>query len=105
MRPAYLAWLLAVHTEGVSDDAIEPPVPAGLAKLTAAQEAMVEFLRIDIDLIAAAARGSAAPTDEAAPFHRWLMGLSTRDFDVSRFRRLPELAIARHLYGAKPVRP
>jgi hypothetical protein len=31
--------LLAVQAEDVGDDAVEPPVPAGLAELTAAQEA------------------------------------------------------------------
>jgi hypothetical protein len=29
LRPAYLAWLLAVHAEDVGDDAVEPLVPAG----------------------------------------------------------------------------
>jgi hypothetical protein len=60
LRPAYLAWLLAVAADDIYDDAEEPPVPAGLRKLTAAQEALLEFLRIDIDLVAAAASGSAA---------------------------------------------
>lgn len=60
LRPAYLAWLLAVTAGDLDDAAEEPPVPAGLAELTAAQEAMVEFLRIDVDLGAVAARGSAA---------------------------------------------
>ena len=62
LRPAYLAWLLAVEADDIADDAKEPPVPAGLAELTAAQEAMIDFLRIDVDLVAAAASGSAAPT-------------------------------------------
>lgn len=59
LRPAYLAWLLAVSAGDLEDDAEEPPVPAGLAELTSAQEAMVEFLRIDVDLVWAAASGSA----------------------------------------------
>ena len=102
LRPAYLAWLLAVHAEDMGDDAIEPPVPAGLAELTAAQEAMVEFLRIDLDLVAAAASGSAAPTDDAAPFHRWLMGLSTRDKDawLNRAAQDPGLALGGELLRA-----
>ena len=102
LRPAYLAWLLAVHSEDMGDDAIEPPVPAGLAELTAAQEAMVEFLRIDIDLVAAAASGSAAPTDEAAPFRRWLMGLSIRDKDawLKRAAEDPGLALGGELLRA-----
>jgi hypothetical protein len=32
---------------------VEPPVPTGLAKLTAAQRALVQFLRIEEDLVAA----------------------------------------------------
>jgi hypothetical protein len=102
LRPAYLAWLLAVHAEDMGDDAIEPPVPVGLAKLTAAQEAMVEFLRIDIDLLAAAASGSAAPTDDAEPFRRWLMGLSTRDKNawLSRAAEDPDLALGGELLQA-----
>ena len=102
LRPAYLAWLLAVHSEDMGDDAVEPPVPAGLAELTAAQETMVEFLRIDIDLVAAAASGSAAPTDEAAPFRRWLMGLSIRDKDawLNRAAEDPGLALGGELLRA-----
>lgn len=65
LRPAYLAWLLAIEGNQVDDDVEEPPVPARLARLTGAQEAMVEFLRIDVDLVAAAAGGSAAVSDGA----------------------------------------
>jgi len=79
LRPAYLAWLLAADGDHVDDDAEEPPVPTGLAKLTAAQEAMVEFLRIDVDLVAAGAGGSAAVTDDDAAFRRWLAALSDKD--------------------------
>jgi len=102
LRPAYLAWLLAVHSGDMGGDAVEPPVPAGLAELTASQEAMVEFLRIDIDLVAAAASGSAAPTDEAAPFRRWLIGLSIRDKDawLSRAAEDPGLALGGELLRA-----
>lgn len=102
LRPAYLAWLLAVHAEDVGDDAVEPPVPAGLAELTAAQEAMVEFLRIDVDLVAAAASGSAVPTNEAEPFRRWLMGLSARDKDawLNRAAEAPGLALGGELLRA-----
>jgi hypothetical protein len=79
LRPAYLAWLLAVAADDLDDDAEEPPVPAGLAELTAAQEAMVEFLRIDVDLVSAAASGSAAVTEDRAPFRRWLAALPAKE--------------------------
>ena len=78
LRPAYLAWLLAVNADDIDDDAEEPPVPAGLADLTAAQEAMVEFLRIDVDLVAAAGSASAASTEDGAPFRRWLVPAEPR---------------------------
>jgi hypothetical protein len=64
LRPAYLAWLLAVSADDLEDDAEEPPVPVGLATLTAEQEAMVEFLHIDGDLVAAAAIGSVATFED-----------------------------------------
>lgn len=54
LRPAYLAWLLAAQQDDVDKEVTEPPVPAGLAELTFAQKAMVTFLHIDRDLIAAA---------------------------------------------------
>jgi hypothetical protein len=51
LRVAYLAWLLAVQSGGVREKRVEPEVPRGLSDLTAAQDAMVEFLRIDEDLL------------------------------------------------------
>ncbi len=102
LRPAYLAWLLAAQAEDVDDDDAEPSVPAGLAELTAAQEAMVEFLRIDVDLVAAAARGSAATTADGEPFRRWLVGLSTREKDawLERAADEPDLALGSELLRA-----
>jgi hypothetical protein len=103
LRPAYLAWLLAVQVEDVNDNATEPPVPAGLAELTAAQEAMVELLRIDVDLVAAAASGSAAPTDDRSPFRRWVVaGLSAKEKDawLRRAADEPDLALGGELLRA-----
>ena len=68
LRFAYLAWLLAVETGDVDDEAVEPTVPAGLRKLTAAQRAVVDFLRIDIDLVAAAASGNPVASDDGKSF-------------------------------------
>lgn len=70
LRSAYLAWLLSVQADDVDDDAMEPPVPPGLAELTSAQQAMIEFLRIDVDLVAAAAMASATMTDDRQPLLR-----------------------------------
>jgi hypothetical protein len=56
LRVLYLGWLLRVQAGDVGEDAAEPAVPAGLAQLSGAEAALVEFLRIDLDLIAAATR-------------------------------------------------
>ena len=66
LRPLYLAWLAGHNTAEADDyswgrnpDAdLEPPVPPGLATLTAAQRALADFLRLDDDLLAVAARTS-----------------------------------------------
>jgi hypothetical protein len=75
LRCAYLAWLLAVQSGDVGDDAMEPPVPPGLATLTAAQQGMAAFLRIDVDLLAAAARGSSEPAEDDDAVRGWIARL------------------------------
>jgi hypothetical protein len=102
LRSAYLAWLLEVNAGDIDDDADEPPVPAGLAELTAAQGAMVKLLRIDLDLVAAAASGSAPLTKDGAPLRRWLAALSAREKDAWLRRAVndPELALGGELLRA-----
>lgn len=99
LRAAYLAWLLAVQAGEVDDDDAEPPVPPGLRDLTAAQEAMAEVLRIDPDLVAAAASGSAAATDDREPLLRWVVALSAKEKDawLKRAVKQPDLAIGTEL--------
>jgi len=63
-RALYLAWLLAVQHGELASHATEPLVPAGLGQLNAPLKAFADFLRIDGDLIAAAAQRSSA---QAAP--------------------------------------
>jgi len=55
LRMAYLAWLLAVQAGEVGARALEPPLPGGLGALPAPLAAFAEFLRVDQDLLAAAA--------------------------------------------------
>jgi hypothetical protein len=54
----YLGWLLGVQQGDVEEEAVEPPVPAGLSRLDAPHRAFVDFFRIDRDLLAAAAQAS-----------------------------------------------
>ncbi|MEC3978736.1 hypothetical protein [Amycolatopsis sp. H20-H5] len=73
LRPLYLAWLAAYgvweRDEDVfdrdADDDLEPPVPPGLGRLTAAQRALADFLRLDDDLLTTAAQAS-PPLEETA---------------------------------------
>jgi hypothetical protein len=50
LRALYLGWLLCAQSGDLADDEVEPPVPAGLAQLSASLESLVEFLRVDTDL-------------------------------------------------------
>ncbi|WP_245713870.1 hypothetical protein [Nocardia vaccinii] len=71
LRPHYLAWLSAYGAwerdedlfDREADDDLEPPAPPGLGALTASQRALADFLRLDADLLAIAAQGS-APLDQ-----------------------------------------
>jgi hypothetical protein len=73
----YLAWLLCVQAGELDDGTREPPVPPGLGALTAPLKAFAEFLRLDLDLIAVAAAGSATPveTSSDAEVARWVAAL------------------------------
>lgn len=76
LRPLYLTWLCALSAGEYGSaadlddggEAIhEPPVPAGLGRLTAAQQALAAFLRVDPDLLAAAAEASQDLDHRARP--------------------------------------
>ena len=82
LRALYLLWLLSVQVGEVPDDAVEPPVPAALDALTGSQTAMVEFLRIDRDLIEVAAAGSPPARQQRVDVARWVSGLSAAERDA-----------------------
>jgi hypothetical protein len=112
LRVAYLAWLLAVQSGGVAEKSVEPAVPPGLTDLTAPQDAMVEFLRIDEDLILAAAEGSDPISDDRTALTAWTLALSPRAKDEWLRRAVddPELALGGELLRAfrakaKPAPP
>lgn len=77
LRSLYLGWLSGIHE--FNDDTLEPPIPAGLGELTAAQTALVEFLEIDVDFVSAAAIASPPLVDNRsdADHQTWLDSLST----------------------------
>jgi hypothetical protein len=80
-RVAYLAWLLAVQDGEVDGAAPEPPVPRGLAGGSAPLTALAEFLRLDQDLLAAAAESDDEDRDEPGHFRAWVKSLPAREWE------------------------
>lgn len=82
LRALYLAWLTSAQAKELDDDEVEPPVPPGLASLSASQSSLAEFLRIDQDLLAVASSVS-PPLDgdelSEAELTRWVEALPERE--------------------------
>jgi hypothetical protein len=84
-RALYLGWLLAVQTHEIDESTPEPPVPPGLDDLNVSLDRFADFLRIDGDLIAAAAECS--PGEQAASLSEreietWVSNLSSQEKDA-----------------------
>jgi hypothetical protein len=77
LRCLYLGWLLCVQNGEVPDKRPEPPVPAGLGRLSASLGSLIDFLAIDGDLVAAAAADSAPlnPGPSRADLDIWIRNL------------------------------
>jgi hypothetical protein len=85
LRALYLGWLAGVSAGEVEDDAVEPEVPPGLSQLSGAQQALVEFLEIDPDLVAAAAVASRVPGDawkDDDSVDVWVQGLRRHEIEM-----------------------
>jgi hypothetical protein len=63
LRSLYIGWLAFIAGEMMDDDDVEPLSVGGLANLTAAQQALAEFLEVEPDLLAGAGMGSPAAQD------------------------------------------
>ncbi|BCB86072.1 hypothetical protein [Phytohabitans suffuscus] len=90
-RLLYLAWLLCVQGRELDDEEPEPPIPPGLGDLSGPLRALGDFLRLDPDLLAAAAEASPplkpdAPS--AAALGRWVRQLPEGDKDAALLRLL-----------------
>ncbi|KAB8188583.1 hypothetical protein FH608_043225 [Nonomuraea phyllanthi] len=101
LRPLYLAWLSAYGTWERDEDAfdyekedeLEPPVPPGLGSLSAPQRALADFLRLDDDLLAAAAEAS--PPAQPVQHNRtaltaWIGALPAKRKDALLLRVIEE---------------
>jgi hypothetical protein len=83
LRLLYLGWLLAVQSDDVDDADTEPPVPAGLGKLSAPLRAVADFLDVDQDLLAVAAQASPdAREDHDDGLAAWISSLKAQEKDT-----------------------
>ncbi|MDA8217233.1 MAG: hypothetical protein M0Z94_06395 [Dehalococcoidales bacterium] len=104
LRALYIGWLSSIQDLWLEDDEededdpsgesgqladeVEPPVPPGLAHLSGAQEALVDFLEVDRDLLAVAAERSAplASGLSRSDWARWLRELPEGEKDALLLR-------------------
>jgi hypothetical protein len=116
LRALYLVWLQAAlnyelmlsdeeveeedllddELEGGDPELIEPPLPPGLQQLTPALTALIEFIELDTDLVAAAAQASPPLVSKSEPFEEWVTKLPIHErnaFLVRFARREPRVHI------------
>jgi hypothetical protein len=74
-RVAYVAWLLAAQAGELDPDTSEPRAPHGLDASSASLAALTSFLRVDPDLLAAAAAAGVEDTGELDRFRSWVAWL------------------------------
>ena len=95
-RSLYLGWLSGVYGD-MDDDEPEPPVPPGLRTLSAAQDDLVAFLRIDSELLETAAQRSVDRTESEwsqAQLADWLQSRSATERNAWLVKLLGESAQA-----------
>lgn len=110
-RALYLGWLFGVGMGVVPEDAVEPPPPAGLGSLTPAQQALVEFLGIDTDLLTGAAVAD-SPAPIRVDYAAWVAGVpieETREYLVlmleGRSKQAEQQLRSRYLKSTASLKP
>jgi hypothetical protein len=102
LRSLYIGWLRCVQAGELDEGDTEPPVPPGLGKLDGSLERLVDFLRVDADLLETAAAASAAmsvtPLSRKA-IRQWLSErpLAEKNDYLERFIAAEEPALAAEL--------
>lgn len=102
LRSLYIGWLLCAQTGELEDEESEPSVPPGLGDLDGSLERLVDFLRIDMDLLEVAAAASPpmpAQTLTRDAVREWIAGRPRAEKDdyLERFIAAEEPALAAEL--------
>ena len=81
LRCLYLGWLLCAQNQELAEEELEPVVPPGLGELSAPLHSLIEFLRIDQDLVEIAATASAplGACPDQKEFVTWVHSLPEKD--------------------------
>jgi hypothetical protein len=102
LRSLYIGWLGSAQAGDFDDEELEPPVPPGLGELDGSLERLVDFLRVDTDLVAVAA--AVSPPLRVQPLTRgairkWIAGRpdAERNDYLERFIAAEEPALATEL--------
>lgn len=83
-RCLYLGWLSGLQNDEYDEEEFEPSVPPGLQNLNPALTQLADFLRIDFDLINAAAQMSPSLEDmtpNVQDLQKWIFNLSQHEKD------------------------
>lgn len=93
LRCFYLSWLLAAQAGELANDEEEPVVPSGLRSLSAALQSFADFMRIDPDLIEAAAvesRDLEVAVPSKADLQAWVCALSESEKNATLLKMLEQ---------------
>lgn len=91
LRSLYVGWLLCAQEGELSDDELEPPLPPNLGELSRGLSKLVEFLRVDPDLLTVAAHASANTKSNRAAreeMSSWVSSLDPTEKDRVLLRLL-----------------
>ncbi|HVE70295.1 MAG TPA: hypothetical protein VNI54_02925 [Thermoanaerobaculia bacterium] len=102
LRSLYVGWLHCVQAGELGDDEVEPPVPPRLGDRDGSLERLIDFLRIDIDLLEVAAAASPSMSKEILTrkeIQKWIAGRRRAEKDdyLERFIAAEEPALAAEL--------
>jgi hypothetical protein len=84
LRALYIGWLLSVQAGELGNRDREPPMPIGMNRLSASLEALIDFLRVDPELVRTAVRthpdrSAASQRMIASNLRRWVAKLPVSD--------------------------
>jgi hypothetical protein len=92
LRLLYLVWLQVAPS--LEEDAVEPPIPPNLDKLSKPLKAYMEWIELDPDLVKAAAQASPRHQADEVKLEKWLPALTEAErqkFLLKLVKREPQV--------------